>query len=147
MYEWPIFPSQSSPIIAFSSTKFSPTIGHNRLGPQSSSIYKYIVSTFSLELSKSSNFNFNFNSCQCNKSYKLPFSTSSLVSHSPQEIIFSGVWASPIYSVDKFKYYVIFVNHFIVYIWFYQFKQKFNAREIFVHFKDLVENYFKAKMS
>ena len=81
--ERPIFPSQSSLIIAFSSTKSSPTVWHYRLEHPSSSIYKHIVSTFGLELPKSSNFNFNCNYFQCNKSYKLPFPTSSFVSHSP----------------------------------------------------------------
>ena len=83
VYERPIFPSQSSLIITFSITKYSPTIWHYRLEHPSSTIYKHIVSTFSLELPKSSNFYFNCNSFQCNKSYKLPFPNSSLVSHSP----------------------------------------------------------------
>ena len=83
VYEKLVFPSQSSLIIAFSSTKSSSNVWHHRLGHMSSSIYKHIVSTFGLELSKFSNFNFNCNSCQYNKSHKLPFSTSSLVSHSP----------------------------------------------------------------
>ena len=78
----PIFLSQLSPIIVLSSTKSSPTIRHHRLRDPSSSIYKYIVSTFVLEFSESSNFNFYLNSYQCNKSHKLPFYTSSLVSHS-----------------------------------------------------------------
>ena len=128
VYEWPVLSSQSSPIIAFSSTKSSSTIWHHRLGHPSSSIYKHIVSTFGHELFKSSNFNFNHNSCYCNKSHKLSFSTSSLVSHSPLEIIFSNVWTSPIYSVDGVKYYVIFVDHFTKYIWFYPLKQKSNVR-------------------
>ena len=81
VYEWSVFPSHSSSIIAFFSTKSSPNVWHYRLGHPSSSIYKHIVSTFGLEFSKSSNFNFNCNSYQCNKSHKLPFSTSSLVSH------------------------------------------------------------------
>ena len=146
MYEWLVFPSQSSPIIAFSSTKSSPTVWHHKLGHLSSSIYKHIVSTFGLELSGSSNFNFNCNFSQCNKTHKLPFSTSSLVSYSPLEIIFSDVWTSPIYSVDGFKYYVIFVNHFTKYICFYPLKQKSNVCDIFVCFKALVKNYLKAKI-
>ena len=52
----------------------------------------------------------------------------------------------PIYSVDGFKYYIIFVHHFTKYIWFYPLKQKSNVHDIFVRFKALVENYFKAKI-
>ena len=70
-----------------------------------------------------------------------------LLSHTPPlEITFLDVWTSPIYYVDRFKYHVIFVDHFIKYIWFYPLKQKSNVRQIFVHFKALVENYFKAKI-
>ena len=146
VYEWSDFPSQSSLIISFSSYKSFPTVWHHRLGHPLLSIYKHIVSTFGLELSECSNFNFNCNSCQCNKRHKLPFSTSSLVSHSPLEIMFSEVWTSAIYSVDGFKYYVIFMDHFTKYIWFYPLKQKSNVSEIFVRFKALLENYFKPKI-
>ena len=38
------------------------------------------------------------------------------------------------------------MDHFTKYIWFYPIKQKSNGRDIFVHFKALVENYFKAKI-
>ena len=131
-------------IIAFSSTKSSPTVWNHSLGHPSLSIYKHIVSTFGLELSES--FNFNCNSCKCNKSHKLPFSTSSLVSQSPLEIFLSNVWTSPIYFVDRFKYYVIFMDRFTNYIWFYPLKRKSNFCDIFVCFKALVENDFKTKI-
>ena len=53
VYKWSVFPSQLSPIITFSSTKSSPIVWHHRLGHQSLSIYKHIVSNFGLELSES----------------------------------------------------------------------------------------------
>ena len=55
VYKWPVFPSQSSLINAFSSTKSSPTIWHHRLGHLSSSIYKHVVSTFGFKLPGFSN--------------------------------------------------------------------------------------------
>ena len=42
VYELPIFPSQASPIITFSSTNSSPTVWHHRLVHPSSSIFKNI---------------------------------------------------------------------------------------------------------
>ena len=49
-------------------------------------------------------------------SHKLPFSISTLTSSFLLQIIFSDVWTSLIYSIDNFKYYVVFVYHFTKYI-------------------------------
>jgi len=89
---------------------------------------------------------FSCNACQCNKSHKLPFSTSTLESHAPLEIIFSDVWTALIYSIDSFKYYIVFVDHFTRYIWFYPLKRKSNVKPTFIRFKAIVENYFKHKI-
>lgn len=89
---------------------------------------------------------FSCNACQCNKSLKLSFSTSTLISSHPSEIIFSDVWTSLVISHDGFKYYVIFVDHFTKYIWFYLLKQKSEIKEIFILFKALIENYFQHKI-
>ena len=37
---------------------------------------------------------------------------------------FFDVWTSLVISYNDFKYYVIFVDHFTKYIWFYPLKQK-----------------------
>jgi len=68
------------------------------------------------------------------------------VSHNPLELIFSDVWTSPLYSLDAFKYYVIFVDHFTKYIWFYPLRKKSEVKPTFIRFKALVENYFKTKI-
>jgi len=69
-----------------------------------------------------------------------------LNSHKSLEIIFSDVWTSPLLSVDCFKYYVIFVDHFTKYIWFYLLKKKYDVKNTFIRFKAIVENYFKEKI-
>ena len=56
------------------------------------------------------------------------------------------MWASPIHSVDDFKYYVIFVDHHIRYIWFYPLKEKYEFNDVFIRFKTIVENYFGHKI-
>ncbi|RVW17904.1 Retrovirus-related Pol polyprotein from transposon RE1 [Vitis vinifera] len=94
------------------------------------------------DVSRPSNFNFNCNSCQCNKSHKLPFSTSTLSTSSPLEVIFTDIWTSLVYSTDNFKYYVIFVDHFTKYIWLYPLKRKSDTHDVFVRFKALVEKFF-----
>ena len=118
VYEWPASKSES-PILAFSTAKTTPTNWHHRLGHPAPPILQHIISTSSLESSSSFTKDFSCNACLCNKSHKLPFSTSSLVSTHPLQIIFSDVWTSPVISSNGFKYYVIFVDHFTKYIWFY----------------------------
>lgn len=86
------------------------------------------------------------NACHCNKSHKLSFCTPSFVSKQRLEIVFSDVWTYPVISHDSFKYYVIFVDHFAKYIWFYPLKIKSKVKEVFVHFNAIVENYFKYKI-
>ncbi|KAL6328776.1 hypothetical protein AAG906_003793 [Vitis piasezkii] len=142
VYEWPLSTTQSRPLIAFSSVKTTLSEWHHRLGHPSLSIFKNIMSSFHLDVSRPSNFNFNCNSCQCNKSHKLPFSTSTLSTSSPLEVIFTDIWTSPVYSTDNFKYYVIFVDHFTKYIWFYPLKRKSDTHAVFVRFKALVEKFF-----
>jgi transposase InsO family protein len=72
---------------------------------------------------------------------------SSLTSHSPLEIIYTDVWGlAPVESIDQNKYFVIFVDHFTKYIWFYPIEYKSNVFNIFPTFKNLVENYFKTKI-
>ncbi|KAJ9550514.1 LOW QUALITY PROTEIN: hypothetical protein OSB04_014559 [Centaurea solstitialis] len=73
---------------------------------------------------------------------KLPFGTSSLTTSAPLEVIFSDVWSSPIYSLDGYKYYVIFVDHFTKYIWLYPIKCKSDTTNTFIYFKALVEKKF-----
>ena len=120
VYEWPTIQSSSSPsIIAFSSTKTTSSNWHHRLGHPAFPILKHVLSDFHLDISSPLSKELVCNACYCNKSHKLPFSTSSLQSSHPLEIILSDVWTSPIHSHDGFKYYIIFVDHFMKYIWFY----------------------------
>ena len=92
------------------------------------------------------NVNFNCKACQCNKSHKLPFFVSSLTTTFPPEIVFFDVWTSLIMSIDDFKYYVIFVDHFVKYVWFYPLKRKSQVDDVFGRFKSLVENNFQYKI-
>ena len=85
---------------------------------------------------------FSYNSCHINKSHKLPFSTSTITSSFPLDVIYSDLWTFPVSSFDGCKYYVIFVDHYTKYIWFYPLSQKSDVQSTFSKFKSLVENYF-----
>ena len=49
-------------------------------------------------------------------------------------------------SVDDFKYYFIFVDHFTKYMWLYPLKRKSQVYNVFVRLKSLVENHFQRKI-
>ena len=82
--------------------------------------------------------------CLINKSHKLPFTNSSIVSYRPLEYVFSDVWSSPIISVDNYKYYVVFIDHYSRYRWLYPLKQKSQVKEVFIAYKALVEKKFQS---
>uniref|UniRef100_A0A6N2KS64 Integrase catalytic domain-containing protein n=1 Tax=Salix viminalis TaxID=40686 RepID=A0A6N2KS64_SALVM len=87
---------------------------------------------------------YNCDSCLCNKSQQLPFYVSTLKSRGPLDLIYTDVWGpAPISSSKGFRFYVIFVDHFTKYIWFYPLSHKSDVLTIFPKFKVTVENYFK----
>ena len=83
--------------------------------------------------------------CLSNKSHKLPFSTSSVSSSYPLEILYSDLWGPALVnSIDGFCYYVIFMDHFSKYVWLYPLKLKSDVSIIFPIFKNLVERQFNS---
>lgn len=50
------------------------------------------------------------------------------------------------FSYDKFKYYVISVDHFTKYVWFNPLKKKSDTYDVFLRFRALVENFFKRRI-
>ena len=53
---------------------------------------------------------------------------------------------APITSVNGFKYYVLFIDHFTRFTWIYLLQSKSEVFDKFVHFKNLVENQFSVKI-
>ena len=143
-YEWPTKPSTS--IIAFSSVKASPSDWHHRLGHPFEPILRHLVSQYKLHTVSALLSSFHCKDYFCNKSHKLPFSHSTIVSSATLQIIFSDVLTSPIRTTDNFKYYIVFVDHFTHYIWLYPLKRKSDVNLIFPRFKSLVESFFKRKI-
>ena len=86
------------------------------------------------------------NSCKSNKSPKLPFYDSTLILRAPLDIIFSDVWTCPTHFNDAFHYFVIFVDHFSCYIWFYPRKRKSEVQYTFIRFKKIVKKTLIAQL-
>ena len=143
-YEWPT--SDESPVFAFSASIKCPLpIWHSRLGHPSVATLKTIVSSYSLPCSNKDS-SLLCNACSTSKSHKIPFSISSLSSTKPLELLYSDVWTSPVHSIDGFKYYVIFVDHYTHYIWLYPLRKKSDVLSVFTRFKTLVENKFQTQI-
>ena len=117
-----------------------------RLGQPNTYILNTITSKFYLPLSKTTFNSLLCSDCSINKSHKLSFSNSTIISIKPLQYLFSDVWLSPITSIDGYKYYLILVDHFTRYTWLYPLKRKSQVLETFQAFKPLVENKFQTKI-
>ncbi|CAA7024026.1 unnamed protein product [Microthlaspi erraticum] len=147
LYEWPI-PKPVASTFFTSTNNLKTTISdwHSRLGHPSLPILKHIISAFSLPLSNSLSQVFPCTDCCINKAHKFPFTESTITSSRPLEILFSDVWTSPTLSLDNYKYYLIIVDHYSRYVWFYPLKLKSQVKETFIRFTALVENKFQHKI-
>ena len=86
-------------------------------------------------------------SCQYNKSHKLPFSSTSLKNTIPLEFLYADVWRpSPVSSIDGYHYYLLLVDHFTKYCWFYPLRHKSDVHSTFVQFTTMVKNQFSCKL-
>jgi hypothetical protein len=133
---------------AFLGLKTTPSVWHFRLGHSSFVTVSDIIKTHHLPLLSGdlSNKKFVCDSCQLGKGKSLPFSASTRVSGAPLELIHSDLWTSPVTSFSACKYYIIFVDDFSRYTWFYPLHAKSDVYQCFVKFKVLVENQFSCKI-
>lgn len=79
-----------------------------------------------------------------NKAYKQPFYVTSLQSQAPLEPIYTDVWGSAHSTgIDSSRYYIILVDHYTMYMWFYPMVTKFGVSNIFPHFKKFEKKKFQ----
>lgn len=77
----------------------------------------------------------------------LPFKSSSSHAQEILELVHTDVWGpAPITSPSGFKYYVHFVDDFSRFTWIYPLKQKYDTAQVFIQFKNLVENQFNKRI-
>ena len=74
--------------------------------------------------------------CVMGKTTQSPFSTSISCTKSPLEIVHSDVWGPvPINSINAHRYYVIFMDDFTRFTWFFPLKHKSQVLTSFKHFE------------
>jgi hypothetical protein len=62
-------------------------------------------------------------------------------------LIFSDVWGpTPLFSSDDFCYFVIFVDAYIKYVWYYPLVAKSDVYSVFQQFQTLFERQFSLKI-
>lgn len=147
LYEWPIVQSPPAPFFDVPSVKTSLSNWHSRLGHPSIPILKTILSKFSLLVSESVSKNFSCVDCLSNKSNKLSFAQTSISSTRPLQYLYTDLWTSLVISFDKFKHYLIIVDHYTRYSWLYPLQLKSHVKETLIKFKALTENKFQTKIS
>jgi len=117
---------------------------HKRLGHPSLKIVHHLVKNFSLPISSQKHFSSLCHSCSINKIHQQSFHGISLQSHAPLELIYTDVWGPASYTgIDGSRYYLIFVDHYTKYIWFYPMATKSGVSNIFPQFKKFVETRFQ----
>ena len=78
---------------------------------------------------------------------KFPLKKHEIQSTSMLQIVYSDVWGpTPIFSLFGYNYYVVFIDNFTHFTWFFLLKQKSEVFTVFKHFKNLVENQYSTKI-
>jgi histone deacetylase 1/2 len=120
---------------------------HQRLGHPSSKVVARMITSFSLPVSNNSSISHFCDSCSINKSHRLPFHKHGLTSSAPFDLIYTDVWGpSPQTSIQGHKYYVIFIDHFTKYVWFFPLRNKSDVKVIFPQFHKMIQNRFNANI-
>jgi transposase InsO family protein len=113
---------------------------HMRLGhPQSRVLHHILRHHVSDTFSVSHTF---CKHCVMGKMTQLPFSTSTSCTQFLLQLVHSDVWGpAPIDSINGHRYYVIFVDDFTRFTWFFPLKHKSQVLASFQHFKNTMENH------
>lgn len=119
---------------------------HKRLGHPSMKLVHRLVNLFSLQLS-SKFLPSSCTSCNINKAHQQPFDLTSLQSSMPLELIYTDVWGPAHFKgLDGSCYYLIFVDHYTKYMWFFPMATKLGVSSTFPQFKNIVETRFESKI-
>ncbi|GKA14952.1 ribonuclease H-like domain-containing protein [Tanacetum coccineum] len=131
-------PSSQTLVVLLS---FSSTTWHKRLGHPRDDVLRRLESRNLISCRKSK-LSALCHACQLVKHAKLPFYNSESSVDSVFEIIHSNIWTLPIPSESGIKYYVIFLDHFLHFVWVYPLHKKSDLFDNFVAFCAYVNKQF-----
>ena len=82
-------------------------------------------------------------SCQLAKQLTLSFNNSDSFSHASFDLIHSDIWGpSPTATVDRSKYFVIFIDDFSRYTWIYLMHNRSELAQIYHTFAQMISTQF-----
>ncbi|KAF7151058.1 hypothetical protein RHSIM_Rhsim02G0101600 [Rhododendron simsii] len=138
----------SSPPLALSSECVPLDCWHRRLGHPHARVLHQVLKSQALPFSANKQCTATIcHACQLGKSSRLTLSSTGNKSVAPLDLIFSDVWGpSPFLSSDGHKYFVIFLDDFSKYIWYYPLFNKSDVFNIFSKFQAMVERQFSSKI-
>ncbi|CAL1362863.1 unnamed protein product [Linum trigynum] len=135
-------PTTEPVCMALVTTRTTTQSWHSRLGHPYAQSLRSLLRSHSLPVSASSSLS-HCDACLSNKSHKLPFGVSSLTSTRPFDLLYTDVWGpAPITSLDGFRFYLIIIDHYTRYTWYYPLCRKSDVSQVFLDFRSMVANYF-----
>ena len=86
-------------------------------------------------------------SCQMAKACRLPFILSNEFCSEPFGVIHCDLWGpAPVTSFQRYQYYVIFVDEFTRYTWYFPLKHKSDFLQCLISFHKFIETQFDKKI-
>jgi len=127
-------------------TSASADLWHRRLGHPTTRIFQLLISKNKI-ICNNKRLNFQCQSCPLGKSSRLSLGPTGHKTSAPLELIFSDVWGpAPLFSSDGYRYFVIFVDAYTKYVWYYPLVAKSDVYSVFHQFQTLVERQFSLKI-
>jgi len=127
-------------------TSASADLWHRRLGHPTTRIFQLLISKNKI-ICNNKRLNFQCQSCPLEKSSRLSLGPTGHKTSAPLELIFSDVWGpAPLFSSDGYRYFVIFVDAYTKYVWYYPLVAKSDVYSVFHQFQTLVERQFSLKI-
>ena len=137
---YPIFSAPSSS----SSSAFaalSSEVWHNRLGHPGDQVLSFLRSNNLIQCNNNTTLSI-CHGCQLDKHYRLPFSISTTKTYAPFDIIHTDLYTYPLNSHTSFRYYLLFLENYLHYLWVFPLKRKSDFLPTFVRFHAYVKTQF-----
>ncbi|KAK1412849.1 hypothetical protein QVD17_34395 [Tagetes erecta] len=137
---------QDVPKVAFSTARASSQTWHQRLGHPHHQLLNSMLSKYCLPVLNNRS-DFACDSCCVGKSSKLSLSLSDYKSSHVLDLVVCDVWGpAPVTSFDGHNYFLLCVDHYSKFMWFFPLKLKSDVFATFKQFITMVERQFQTKL-